>query len=161
MRVVLTVSAILLAGPVALAAQQVEDVSRDSLRQQIMDRFSARVEEELALTDGQAAKLTGTVRTYFAKRRALEAEERGLRTALAGQLRPGVAADQDSVSKLMNSITDVRQRYIDTFEEENKAMSAYLTPVQRAQYFVLRERLLERIKRVREGRNGKTKWPRQ
>jgi hypothetical protein len=38
------------------------------------------------------------------KRRAMEQEERDLRQALQGQLRPGVAANSDSVSRIVNQL---------------------------------------------------------
>lgn len=122
----------------------------EELRRRIEDRFAARVQEELGLNDDQAAKMRVTVRQYFAKRRGLEAEERAVRSAMSGQLRPGVAADQDSVGRLMNAIIDVRQRYVETYRDELKDMSAYLNPVQRAQFFVMRERLLDRVRAARE-----------
>jgi Spy/CpxP family protein refolding chaperone len=139
------------AAPAALLAQAPpDDLSRDALRRQIEDRFSARVQEELGLTNDQAAKMRVTAATYFAKRRSLEQDERRFRQALAGQLRPGVAADQDSVSKLLEGMLQVRERYLQTFRDELKDMSGYLSPVQRAQYYMLRERLLERVRQVRD-----------
>ena len=83
----------ILAAP--LVAQEVpEDGGRaEELRRQIEDRFSARVQEQLGLNDEQSAKMRSTVVAYFTKRRSFETDDRRLRTALAGQLRPGVAAD--------------------------------------------------------------------
>jgi hypothetical protein len=136
---------------VALGQGPPDDLGRaDQLRRQIEDRFSARVQEELGLTDDQTAKMRLTASTFFAKRRTLEQEERRLRQALAGQLRPGIAANQDSVARLMESLLQVKERYLDTFREELKEMAAYLSPVQRAQYYILRERLMERVRQVRE-----------
>ena len=41
-------------------------------------------------------------------------------------------------------------RYAQSFKDEIKEMSGYLDPVQRAQYLVLRERLLERVRAAQE-----------
>ena len=145
------VMALALMAPGALSSQAPQDdAAREALRQKIEDRFAARVQEELGLTDDQAAKMRVTASTYFAKRRTLEQNERKLRQALAGQLRPGVAANQDSVSRLMESMLQVREKYLQTFREELKDQSAYLSPVQRAQYYMLREKLLERVRQARE-----------
>jgi len=144
-------AALVFAASPVLAQGTLDEVGRaDELRRQIEDRFSARVQEELGLTNEQAAKMRLTVSTYFAKRRSLEQDERRIRQALAGQLRPGVAADQDSVARLTDAILQVREKYLQTFREELKEMSAYLSPVQRAQYYVLRERLMERVRQVRD-----------
>jgi hypothetical protein len=135
-----------------LAAQDVgPDQRAGRLRQLIEERFTARVQEDLALTDQQTARMKETVRGWFGKRRDLEDQNRRLRAALAGQLRPGVAANQDSVARLTDALLDLRVRYAQSFKDEMKEMSGYLDPVQRAQYLVLRERLLERVRAAQEG----------
>ncbi|HUL71421.1 MAG TPA: Spy/CpxP family protein refolding chaperone [Gemmatimonadales bacterium] len=155
--------ALTLLAPATVRSQQPppqDDAAREATRKQIEDRFAARVQEELGLSDDQAAKMRVTASTYFAKRRTLEQNERKLRQALAGQLRPGVAANQDSVSRLVESMLQVREKYLQTFREELKEQAAYLNPVQRAQYFMMREKLLERIRQARDngpdhrGRDG-------
>jgi hypothetical protein len=153
----LTTSPLLVGGlivaPGLLAGQEPDDIDRaGDLRRQIEDRFTARVQEELGLTDDQSVKMRTTVTGYFHKRREMEATERMLRSALAGQLRPGVAANQDSVAKLIDAIMEVKLRYTQSFRDELKEMSVYLTPVQRAQFLVLRERLFDRIREAREDR---------
>ncbi|HEY7028466.1 MAG TPA: Spy/CpxP family protein refolding chaperone [Gemmatimonadales bacterium] len=140
-----------------LAAQDLSDDPRASdLRRQIEERFTARVKEELALTDQQTTRMKSTVRDWFLKRRDMEDENRQLRDAMAGQLRPGVAANKDSVAKLTDAMLDLKVRYAQSFKDEIKEMSAYLDPVQRAQFMVLRERLLERVREVREQRDDST-----
>ncbi len=137
--------ALLIAAP--LGAQGLDNPARaGELRRLVEERFAARVREELALTDAQAARLRETTGTYFRRRRDLEAEERRLREALAGQLRPGVAADQDSVARLTEALMALKLRYVETYRDELRDLAGFLDPVQRAQFFVLRERLLERVR---------------
>ena len=112
-----------------------------------------RVKEELGLTDAEATKLQGVATGWFDKRRALGAEEQGLRKALAGQLRPGVAANSDSVTHVLTRLLDLKVKFAETYRDENKDLG-FLTPVQRAQYYSLRERLLEMVHRAQEGRWG-------
>jgi hypothetical protein len=131
------------------------------LRRQIENRFAARVQEELGLTDAQASRMRSTVGSMFERRRALEGDERRFRSALAGQLRPGVAANQDSVARLMEALLDVRQRYVESFRDEMKEMSAYLSPVQRAQFFLMRERLLDRVRAARQDASQGADRPRR
>jgi hypothetical protein len=141
-----------------LAAQELADdpTRANQLRRQIEDRFTARVQEELALTDQQTTRMKSTVRDWFLKRRDMEDENRRLRQAMASQLRPGVAANKDSVAKLTDAMLDLKVRYAQSFKDEVKEMSGYLDPVQRAQFLVLRERLLERVREVREMREDST-----
>lgn len=129
-----------------------------TVRQQVEERFAQRVKEELGLTDEEAQKLRTVARGWFEKRRALEAEERSLRQALAGQLRPGIAANSDSVTKLTQRLLDLKVTYAETYRQENREFG-FLTPVQRAQYYSLRERLLQIIRDSQRNRqlrrNGK------
>lgn len=135
-----------------LAAQDIgDDTGRaGQLRRQIEERFTARVQEELGLNDQQALKLRETVGVYFVKRRTLEAEERRLRQSLAGELRPGVAANKDNVARLTDQLLDNKVRYVETYRSEVKDLSGFLDPVQRAQFLILRERLLDRVKEAQE-----------
>ena len=132
------------------------------MRQRIEERFTERVKTDLGLTDEQTAKLKEVAGSWFDKRRALEAEERDLREALQGQLRPGIAANSDSVSRIVNQLLDLKVKYAESYREENKQLG-FLTPVQRAQYYSLRERLLDALKQARASRRmgggmGGQKW---
>jgi hypothetical protein len=123
------------------------------LRERIEERFAQRVQEQLGLSDEQTAKLRATSREYGDRRRALETRERDLRLALTGQLRPGVAADQDSVGRLTKALVDLRVEYAKTWRDEMDDLS-YLSPVQRAQLYVMRDRLLQRVQEIRDERGG-------
>jgi hypothetical protein len=120
------------------------------LRQRIADRFAARVQEELGLSDQQASRMRDVVGGYFVKRRNMEAEERRVRQALAGELRPGVAANKENVARLTNQLLDGKIRHTQSFKDEVRDLSAFLDPVQVAQFLVLRERLLDRIRAAQE-----------
>ncbi len=151
--------AVVLAAPLGaqeptLGAEPDDPGRAAELRQRIEDRFALRVKEQLGLNDEQLAKLRATTGTYGARRRDLEAQERQVRSSLAGQMRPGVAANQDSVSKLTDALLNIRSSYAQTFREENREMSGYLTPVQRSQLFAMRERLMRRVQQIREQRRA-------
>jgi len=92
------------------------------------------------------------------RRRKMEARERDLRVALTGQLRPGVAANEDSVARLTKALVDLRVDYANTWRDEMNALS-YLTPVQRAQLYVMRDRLLQRVQEIRDERGGWRRRP--
>jgi regulator of replication initiation timing len=121
----------------------------DSLRLMIQERFARLVQTQLGLTNAQVSRMRSTVMTWTSKRRNLELEERDLRQALADQMRPGVAADQDSVARLTDELLELRVQQVQTYRDELKEMT-YLSPVQRAQFFILRDRLLRQIERARE-----------
>lgn len=136
-----------LLGATPVVAQETDDPARaGELRRRIEERFTARVQEDLGLSEQQAEKLRRTAGNYFDERRRLEAEERRIRAALAGELRPGVAANPQSVSRLTDELLDVKIRYAESYRSESKELAGFLDPVQRAQYFILRERLLDRVR---------------
>jgi hypothetical protein len=126
---------------------------RAGLLRQIEDRFTARVQEELGLTDQQAARMREVVGGYFVNRRGFETEERRLRTALAAELRPGVAANKPNVARLTDQLLDLKVRYAQSYKDEVRELSAFLDPVQVAQFLILRERLLDRIREAQDARD--------
>lgn len=133
-----------------LRAQDDADPARaDSLRGVIQQRFARQVQQQLGLTQEQADQMRATTLTYFAKRRTLEIQERRLKQALAAQMRPGQAADQDSVARLTDQLLTLKIQQVQSYRDELKEMT-YLTPVQRAQFFIMRERLLEAIQNAQD-----------
>src|SRR6185503_10075651 len=125
----------------------------ERLRQQIEMRFGERLKEELGLSEEQAAKLRVSLAGIAAKRRVMEGDERRLRQALAAQLRPGVAANSDSVAKLVDALTSHRVAFAQTFRDEMRELSTILNPVQRGQYLLLRDRLMQRAQELQQARN--------
>lgn len=153
---ILGVSTGMMAGTTPGAAQQGvrPGAQRAQMIQTIERRFWARVVEDLGLNNDQATRLRATVRDYSQRRRELERREGELKQALARQLRPGIAADQDSVAKLTNAFLDIRVAYAQSFRDEHRDVGSYLNPVQQAQLLVVRERLMQRIRAIQQERVG-------
>jgi hypothetical protein len=149
-----TVLGVLAAAPAAVAAQDsLPDPARaERLRQQVEQRFGERLKEELGLTDEQASKVRVSLAGLAARRRGMEQDERRMRQALAAQLRPGVAANSDSVAKLVDALTEHRVAYAQTFRDEMRELSTILNPVQRGQYMMLRDRLMQRAQEIMQNR---------
>ena len=159
-------SLLLAATPLYSAAAQRADsaAKTDSLRHRIEERFASRVQEQLGLTNEQTAKLRATSQQFGARRRELHTRHRQLREALSAQLRPGVAANQDSVAKLTDAMIDLRVASAQAGRDEMREVAKYLTPVQRARFFVMRDRLYHHMKEAREhrgrwgGSEGRDRW---
>jgi periplasmic protein CpxP/Spy len=146
-------SIVLLSAPFyPLAAQQRDSVAArsDSLRHRIEERFASRVQEQLGLTNEQTSKLRATSERFASRRRESHTRHRQLREALSAQLRPGVAANQDSVAKLTDAMIELRIAAAQTTRDEMREVAKFLTPVQRARLFAMRDRLHHRMKEVRE-----------
>lgn len=156
----LALAAVTVSAP-AMAQQPAPERPRlEELRRRVRERLAQRIQADLRLSDEQMSRLRVTVGTFGARRRELEARQLAIRTALAGQLRPGGAAAPDSVARLIDELAEVRVRYAETYRAELAEMSGYLDPVQRARITLLRERLVERGREFRrrrpflEGRPG-------
>ena len=149
---ILAVVAILALAAPLQAQDSVADLPRaERLRQLIQERFSARVQEELGLTDQQADRMRDVVGSYFLKRRNFDIDERRLRQGLAGELRPGVAANKDNVDRYTDQLLDLKIRYAQSYKDEIRELSLFLDPVQRAQFLLLREKLLDKVREAQEG----------
>jgi hypothetical protein len=155
MRKLMWVLALVLAPP--LAAQQdstttPDSAERDRLQQEIERRFGSVVQQRLGLSDDQAGKLRATEERFRPRRRAIVRQQLLLRNGLQDQMRPGRAADPDSVRRMMDAIQTNRGDLLRLEQEQDREMAGYLTPVQRAQYQMLRERLIQRLQEVRRER---------
>ena len=141
-----------------LAAQQRDSVRQGSdtaeaeqLRTMIEQRFSQRVQQELKLTNEQTAKLRDTQERFGPRRRTLMRQQMERRQALEDQMQPGIAANQDSVRKLMDALTNGRLEMVRIQQEENRELNGFLTPVQQVRYNMMRERLMQRVGEMRRG----------
>src|SRR2546430_2128267 len=142
-----------------LEAQTPTDTSgqaeAEQLRQQIRERWNARVRQDLNLSDDQAAKLQGTEQKFTQQRADLAPRQRAINEGVRGQLQPGVAANSDSVRKLMDARERNRAALAEIDRNEGREGSGYLPPVQQARYQVMREQLRRRIQEIREQRRAR------
>jgi len=129
-----------------------DSTERERLQQQIEDRFAQVVQQQLRLNDDQVTKLRGTEERFRGRRREIVRRQVALRFALSGQMCPGCAADPDSVRRLMDGIDANRGELFRMQQEQDREIAGYLTPVQRAQYQLLRERLINRLGQIRRER---------
>jgi len=122
------------------------------LRTQIEERFAQRVQTELGLTDQQMDRLRAAERNTRDRHQALADREQDLRRAVGEQLKPGVAANADSLSRLLDAIA---QNHVSRAQEEQQEMrdlAQFLTPVQRARLLMMRQQFMQRVQAIREGR---------
>src|SRR2546427_7954931 len=157
MRKYMLLSLVVLLAP-SLSAQQRDTVEAGRLRAQIESTFTRRVQEDLNLSQDQAAKLRATQERFGARRRDVMQQQMERRRALENQMQPGIAANSDSVRKLMDGMQTGRAEMLKIEQDQDREMSGYLTPVQRARYQQMRERLMQRVGELRmerrEGRGG-------
>jgi hypothetical protein len=142
----------LIVAPV-LAAQQGQ-MRRQMLQEEVMQRFMTNYRAQAGLTDEQFEQLRQVVIESTQRRRDLELRERELWRAIEGQMRPGIAADTDSLTGLMESLIAVQQERVDLARSEREQYAEFLTPVQQAQLLIATRRLQNNIEQVIRGRQG-------
>jgi hypothetical protein len=138
----------------AQVPQPVDTAEAGRLRRDIEERFAQHVQQQLRLTPDQTAKLRASQERFGTRRRALMRQQMERRRALQDQMQPGVAANADSVRKLMDGFQAGRAEILKIDQDEDREMSGYLTPVQRARYQEMRGRLHQRVNEMREQRRG-------
>lgn len=152
------VAAIVLAASTAMAqrpgTRSAPPARAEELRQQLEERFLERMRTQLDLTADQQGKVQSILRNFGAQRRTLERDEREFRRALSQQLRPGIAANQDSVAKLVDGLAATRVAYARLIQGEMTELASILTPIQRGQLFLMREQLFQRAQELRERAGG-------
>lgn len=136
--------------PATLVAQ--EPAQPVQMRRAVEDAFSMRVRRQLGLDSAQAMAVGKVLTEWGTKRRNLEAEERQFNALLARQLRPGVAADESAVVELVDRLLGNRVAYAESFEGEMRELAAILTPVQRAQFLMMRDQVLRSVRELQERR---------
>lgn len=122
---------------------------RARLEQQVRERFGRVVQQRLALSDAQMTRLAETNRRFEGERRQLIQQEREVRLQLRSELGDDSAADQKHVDELIRRAIGIQRQRLDLVEREQRELAAFLTPVQRARYLDLQEKLRRRVEQLR------------
>lgn len=123
---------------------------RAALEQQFRERGEQLVRERLNLTPDQMGKLRDVNTRLSGRRQALTQQERTARLALRQELARGKGADQTRVSQLMAQGDALQQQRTQLRQDEQKELSAFLTPVQQAQYYGLQAQLRAKMREMRQ-----------
>lgn len=140
-----------------LAAQVRQDPER--LREQVVQRFLENYRSQAGLTDQQYGRLESVVRRQWQVRREMQERERDIVAALQGQLRPGVAADRDSVGRLLDQLNALQRERVERLETEQEEVKAFLDPVQRAQLVLAWARLERQVQDLIQQRMNAPRRP--
>jgi Spy/CpxP family protein refolding chaperone len=129
---------------------------RAQLEARVREQFARVVKERLDLTDEQLRKLAQTTQRFEQRRRLLLEQERDARMGLRQEL---MAADdkanQDRVARLLEELVSVQRQRLQIFEEEQRELATFLTPVQRAKFAALQEGLRKRVEQARQNRTDR------
>ena len=124
----------------------------ERLREQVILRFMQNYRTQAGLTDEQFARFQTTARRSWEERREIQQRERRVFQALGEQMRPGIAADPDSVQVLIDEALAIQEGRAALARREQDAYAEFLSPVQRAQLILSWARLEQQIETILQRR---------
>jgi len=142
----------------ALSAQQA-GMRQRQLQQQVVQRLMQNFRAQAGLTDGEYEQFREVITRSFTQRAEIQLRERSLWTALDDQMRPGVAADVDSLNRVMDSLIDVQSELVELQRQDQEQYARFLTPVQRAQLMLTTRRLQNNIQGIMQRRGQPIRPP--
>jgi hypothetical protein len=117
----------------------------------VRQAIATTVRRRLNLDDQKMRSLQQVDSKYTLQRRLLLRDERGARLSLRAALEDSTAANDAKIAQHMDELTQVMRRRVDLLEAEQKELSGFLSPRQRAQYLALREQLTKRFEQLEAG----------
>ncbi len=138
----------LLVAPLAAQQGPPPRAAVEALRQQVMQRFLETYRTQAGLTAEQDRRFQEVFRRSLDQRRDIQQRERQLWVALEGQMRPGLAANADSVSKLLDGVIAQRAALVEQTRNEQREYAQFLTPVQRGQLALMWERFQQQVEQI-------------
>ena len=145
--------------PVPPAGRQAEDgreraprmmeQRRQEMREQVEERFGRMIKTELELSDNDMERVRQVLRANQDRRIALMRREQDLRRAIGSQLQPGQAANNDSLSRMIDAVGHIRVERAESDEQMMRELN-FLPAVKRARLGMMMQRFEERVREVRQ-----------
>lgn len=125
-------------------------VPRPEMERQVRQAIAKAVRKQLKLSDDQMGKLQRTNGKFEQQQRQLLREEGEIRRNLRGAMEDTASREQNQpkISQYLDQLVQIQHRRADLLESEQKELSGFLTPMQRAQFLALRERITRRLQQA-------------
>lgn len=128
---------------------------RQLLQRQVRQAFAKAVRRQLNLSDDQMRKLQSVDLKYERQRIALLRDERQARQGLKSTMDDSANVDQARVDGYLSQLVKAQRTRADLLESEQKELTGFLTPLQRAKYFAMKERLNRRMQELAQQSGGR------
>jgi len=143
----------------AVAGQQERPVRPTAERRAAVERLlQARIDgvirQRLALNDEQFAKLQEVASHIEDDRRTLRNDELTARFALRQELLAGDRVNEARVGELLDKLPKFERLRVELIEQEQRELSKFLSPSQRARYFALQDELRRNMQEMQRRRIG-------
>lgn len=132
--------------------QEMQNPDRAAMiRAQIEERFGEAIRNRLGLSDQQMERLRTVSRANEDRHRDSNQREADMFRAAMDQMKPGVAANQDSLARLLDGIAALRVQRAQSDQQELRELAQFLNPLQRVQLLVMRQQMMNRVQAIRRG----------
>ena len=121
------------------------------MRARIEERFGEAIRSQLGLNDQQMERLRTVARANEDRHRDFNQREADMFRAAMDQMKPGVAANQDSLARLLDGIAALRVQRAQSDQQELRELAQFLNPLQRVKLLVMRQRMMNRVDVIRRG----------
>lgn len=124
---------------------------RVALQRRVRQAWMVAVRKQLNLNDEQMRTLNQVNGKFERQRADIQRDERQARLDLRAAMQDTTGTDQNArIEQQMNVLVQAQRRRADLFEAEQKELSGFLTPLQRARYAALQERLTQNLQKLRQ-----------
>ncbi len=121
---------------------------RAMLEQRLRERTGEMVQKRLQLSEDQMKRLQASNQQFERQRSDLIARERDIRRSLRQQM-TAEKPDQNRVAQLLDQTMQLERQRLDLVQSEQRELSKFMTPVQRAKLFAIQMELRRRTQELR------------
>jgi hypothetical protein len=151
------VTGLLVVSPLSMSEAQRGDrgdrPNRAQLEQRFRQRLANLLKTQLGLTDDEMRQLSEVNQRFEVQRRDVQRREMMTRRGLRDEVLKRDSANAGRIEQLMADQFKLDRERIDLTEAEQRELSRFLTPVQRARYLGVQEQLRREMDQLR-GRRG-------
>jgi protein CpxP len=124
-------------------------VNRQQLEQRFRLRLANLLKTQLGLTDEQMRQLSEVNQRFDVQRRDMNRREMLTRRSLRDEVLKHDSADAGRIEQLFKDQFKIEHERIDLTEAEQRELSKFLTPVQRARYLGVQEQIRREMDQLR------------
>ena len=138
----------------AQSASSTRPANRPALEQQLRERTAGLLQKRLGLSASQMDRLEQSNRKFAPQLARLASQERDTRRQLRNEMQ-SATPNQQLVNDLLNTSLQLQHQRLDVVDAEQKELSGFLTPVQRAGYLAFQIQLRRRADQLANQNGGR------
>jgi protein CpxP len=123
--------------------------NREQMEQRVRMRLANLLKTQLGLTDEGMRQLSDVNQRFDRPRRELNRREMMTRMTLRQEVLKHDSADEARIEQLLTEQFKIERERIDLTEAEQRELSKFLTPVQRARYLGVQEQMRREMDQLR------------